>query len=165
MGRRCIRGILSPPRPFTPKTRVRALTGLCSSIHNDDFLSRDQATQPPRARPNLPRARPNLPRAQPNLIVMGSRFSYPLVVFVERRTIMRKLSGRFVGGLLAIGAMVFLAGCADRGADMGTAHVYTKPDGTMLLCPKELVPAPLTWTYNGTATVPKGDILSQCELA
>lgn len=57
--------------------------------------------------------------------------------------------------------VLVLSGC---GAAMGTAHVYTKPDGTMLLCPEELDPAPTTWTYNGTATVSEDTILEQCEL-
>lgn len=54
-----------------------------------------------------------------------------------------------------------LSGC---GAALGTAHVYTKPDGTMLLCPEELDPPPTTWTYNGTASVAEDTILEQCEL-
>ena len=62
--------------------------------------------------------------------------------------------------LAAVIAAIVLVGCGD----VATAHIYTKPDGTMLICPEELDPAPTTWTYNGTAVVQESEILEQCEL-
>jgi hypothetical protein len=62
--------------------------------------------------------------------------------------------------LAVVMAALALVGCGD----VATAHIYTKPDGTMLICPEELDPEPTTWTYNGTAVVQESEILEQCEL-
>lgn len=62
--------------------------------------------------------------------------------------------------MAALVLALVLVGCGDT----ARAHIYTKPDGTMLICPEELVPEPTTWTYNGTAVVQEGEILEQCEL-
>jgi len=51
------------------------------------------------------------------------------------------------------------------GGPTKTAHIYTNDTGgSVILCPEELDPAPTEWTYNGTATVPEDQVLSQCEL-
>ena len=60
----------------------------------------------------------------------------------------------------ALLAVLLLTGCGAT----ATAHVYQKPDGTVLWCPEELVPPPTTWEYAGTATVQESEILEQCEL-
>ncbi len=57
-------------------------------------------------------------------------------------------------------AALLLTGCGAT----ATAHIYQKPDGTVLWCPEELVPPPTTWEYAGTATVQESEILEQCEL-
>ena len=60
-----------------------------------------------------------------------------------------------------LGVILILVSC---GGPTATAHIYSKPDGTILYCPEELVPPPTTWTYNGTATMAEDQILEQCEL-
>lgn len=63
--------------------------------------------------------------------------------------------------LIAILALVILAGCGDK----VTAHVYTnKTGGSVILCPEELDPEPTEWTYNGTVEIDEDTVLSQCEL-
>jgi hypothetical protein len=60
--------------------------------------------------------------------------------------------------------LALLVLCACGAGATATAHVYSKPDGTVLWCPEELDPAPTTWEYNGTAVVQESEILEQCEL-
>jgi len=63
--------------------------------------------------------------------------------------------------LLVLIALVSFAGQCGPTA---TAHIYQKPDGTVLWCPEELDPPPTTWEYAGTAEVQEDQILEQCEL-
>ncbi len=63
--------------------------------------------------------------------------------------------------LIALLALVFLAGCGDK----VTAHVYTnKTGGSVIYCPEEHDPVPTEWTYNGTAQIDEDDVLEICEL-